>query len=67
MESMLDESEVHSILSDYNHKRLRENMSGPIVSFLFHVVILTLMFLMIVAEETQPEPKREITLLPPKV
>lgn len=53
---LVDEAEIQRILADYHRKQLIENLIGPGVSLVLHVVFLSLMFIFMVTKPKVKEP-----------
>ena len=47
--------EIDGVLEEYHKKKLLENMSGPAISLIAHITILTIMFIVIVKHVTKSE------------
>ncbi len=52
----VDDAEIQRILAEYHRKQMIENMTGPGVSLVLHVIFLTLMFVFIVTKPRRMEP-----------
>ncbi len=52
----VDDAEIQRILAEYHRKQMIENMTGPGVSLVLHVIFLTLMFVFIVTKPRRTEP-----------
>ena len=47
---LMDEVDITGILEEYHRKQLLENLMGPAVSLVVHIIVLTLMFIYIVTK-----------------
>ena len=47
-EDFVDEADIAAILEEYHRKQLLENLMGPAVSLVLHIIVLTLMFIYVV-------------------
>jgi hypothetical protein len=57
-----DES-IDGIVDEYKKKRLLEDLSGPSVSLILHILILTLMFIILVKKVVYDEPIPEVNIV----
>ena len=55
-EPFVDDAEVQRILGDYHRKQMIENLTGPGISLVCHVVLLILGFVFIVTNEPPKDP-----------
>jgi len=56
------EEQLQKILLAYRQQKMREHMAGPLVSFVLHIVLLTLLGALVVGKE-QPESLPEIEVM----
>ena len=61
---LASDQEVEMIVEEYNRKRLIENMSGPSISMIIHIVLLTLMFVIIVKKVVEETKSVEVSITP---
>ena len=56
------EEQLQEILLAYRQQKMREHMAGPLVSFVLHIVLLTLLTVFVVGKE-RPDPLPEIEVM----
>ena len=53
--AMIDEEDIHSFIHSYNRKRLLEKVCGPLLTVLFHGIILALLIILVAGEKRSTE------------
>ncbi len=60
---LMDEVDITGILEEYHRKQLLENLMGPAVSLVVHIIVLTLMFIYIVTKSSPEPPAIEVSIV----
>lgn len=58
----LTQADIEAILEDYRHRQMLEHLTGPIVSLVLHVIVLTLAFIFIGSPPTGTAREIEVTI-----
>jgi len=62
-QSEVDEVDVAQVLSEYHRKQLLENMFGPGVSLVMHIIVLTLMIIFVTNRPQAEIPAIEVSIV----
>jgi hypothetical protein len=58
----LHDEEVYELIEDYKRKKLLEDMSGPTISLILHLIILSILFVILVKTVTEDTTTVEVTI-----
>src|SRR5210317_1733220 len=56
-DAFISDAEIQQILNEYHRKQMIENLTGPGISLVCHIVLLILGFVFIVTAEPKKDPK----------
>ena len=62
-DDFIDEVDIASILEEYHRKQLLENLMGPAVSLVVHILVLALMFIYVVTKPPMEPPAIEVSIV----
>jgi len=55
--------DIQAVLEEYHRKRMLENLAGPCVSLVTHLIVLTLMFVCVVTRAAPAPPAIEVSIV----
>ena len=61
-EEGVQDVDVAAVLASYRAKKMREHMVGPVVSFVFHIIVLLCLAFFVKAKVIHEEPAIEVVV-----